>query len=75
MKFTIEFLDGSTYCGMLPRDNFGMGIYKKKSKLNESYYKSYHGEWVNGMMQGNEGTIIMNLSNWPRYHPLINLAS
>eukprot|EP00347_Sterkiella_histriomuscorum_P011300 403372979 len=69
-EYNFEYLDGSTYCGVFPRDNYSEGIYAKKYKLNQSYYMNYKGPWLDGLPHGENGIMELDLRNWPKYHAI-----
>eukprot|EP00347_Sterkiella_histriomuscorum_P007282 403349559 len=69
-NFLNNYRNGSTYCGVFPRDNYGDGLYEKKYKLNQSYYMNYNGPWLDGLPHGENGIMELDLRNWPKYHAI-----
>ena len=50
----------------------GQGEYSKKTKNNNSYYKRYTGKFCDGYPQGEDSSLEIKLSQWPRYHALMS---
>jgi hypothetical protein len=48
------------------------GEFKKKPKNNNSYYKRFQGEFVDGVPHGKDGVLEIKLSAWPRYHLIVS---
>jgi len=46
------------------------GEFTKKSRFNNSYYKSYSGSYRDGIPHGKDGKLEIRLTAWPRYHTL-----
>lgn len=51
------------------------GSFAKKSRFNNSYYKSYTGSFKDGVPHGNLGELEIRLTAWPRYHALLGKFS
>lgn len=73
----IDYPDGSKYVGALKEsDNYELlldkGVYRKKQKNNNSYYKSFEGTYDVGVPHGPDCTLEIKLSTWPKYHAFIN---
>jgi hypothetical protein len=51
------------------------GTFSKKSRFNNSYYKSYTGGYRDGVPHGKGGKLEVRLTAWPRYHALIGKFS
>jgi len=56
----------------LQGDYIGSGQFIKKAKHNNSFYKTYQGDFKDGVPHGKESTIEIKLTSWPRYHALIS---
>jgi hypothetical protein len=72
----LEYPDGSKYRGKLAEGSIELlsldtGTYSKKSRFNNSYYKSYTGGYRDGVPHCKDGRIEIRLNAWPRYHALI----
>jgi len=48
------------------------GALKRKSKNNNGYYKKYEGLFSEGVPHGQESSLALKLSAWPKQHVLIN---
>lgn len=73
----IEYPDGAKFKGSLQEgENYEImiskGEFKKKPKNNNSYYKRYQGEFVDGVPHGKDGVLEIKLSAWPRYHLIVS---
>jgi len=76
----VEYPDGSKFRGKLAEGSVELialenGEYTKKSRFNNSYYKSYTGSYRDGVPHGKDGKLEIRLTAWPRYHTLIGKFS
>ena len=48
------------------------GVYKKKPKNNNAYYKNFEGTYMDGVPHGKDCKVDVKLSKWPKYHVFIS---
>jgi hypothetical protein len=78
-QMEIEYPDGSRYKGTLAESKnyelvLSTGEYKKKSKNNNSYFKTYKGAFNDGVPHGEASLMQMRTSEWPKGHPYMRIA-
>jgi hypothetical protein len=77
-QIEIEYPDGSKFKGKFSTEEdltLGQGEFRKKTKNNNSYYKRYTGTYVEGVPDGEDCSLEIKLSQWPRYHALMSKFS